>query len=51
MPYGYYKFLGKDNDGWPHFKNIKKIPEHLTGEAQQELMKKAIINYFNLESN
>ena len=23
--FGYYRFTGKDEDGWPHFKNIKKI--------------------------
>lgn len=46
--YGYYKFLGKDDDGWPHFKNIKKLPSTATGESQDALIKKAIIDYFNL---
>ena len=46
--YGYYKFLGKDDDGWPHFKNIKKLPNTYVGESQEALLKKAIIDYFNL---
>jgi hypothetical protein len=47
-PYGYYKKIGKDNDGWPHFKNIKKLPNTIQGESQNALLKKAIINYFDL---
>jgi hypothetical protein len=48
MPYGYYQKLGLDNEGWPHFKNIKKLPNHLVGESQDNFMKKAIIEYLNL---
>ena len=48
MPYGYYKLLGHDDDGWPHFKNIKKLPQDLKGEFQQKFLQEAIINYFNL---
>ena len=47
-PLGYYKKLGLDNDGWPHFKNIKKLPREIQGEQQEMLMKRAIIQYFNL---
>ena len=43
--YGYYEFDYKDNDGWPHYKLIKKLPNLKAGE-QTILMKKAIINYF-----
>ncbi|PCJ27227.1 MAG: hypothetical protein COA97_04485 [Flavobacteriales bacterium] len=46
--YGYYQFLGKDDDGWPHFKNIKKLPNEIQGENQEILLKTAIIDYFNL---
>ena len=45
--YGYYKFIGKDDEGWPHFKNIKKLPPEVQGESQQILLKKAIVDYFN----
>ena len=43
--YGYYEFDHTDNDGWPHYKLIKKLPNLKAGE-QTILMKKAIINYF-----
>ena len=43
--YGYYEFDYVDNDGWPHYKLIKKLPNLKAGE-QTILMKKAIINYF-----
>ncbi len=48
IPYGYYQKLGLDNEGWPHFKNIKKLPNDLVGEFQDNFMKKAIIEYLNL---
>ncbi len=48
LPFGYYKKLGLDNEGWPHFKNIKKLSNDLIGEQQELLMKRAIIKYFNL---
>jgi hypothetical protein len=45
---GYYQFIGNDDEGWPHYKNIKKLPIELEGENQGDFLKKAIINYFNL---
>ena len=45
IDYGYYEFDHTDNDGWPHYKLIKKLPNLKAGE-QTILMKKAIINYF-----
>ena len=47
--YGYYEYDYTDNDGWPHYKLIKKLPNLKAGE-QTILMKKAIINYF-IKSN
>lgn len=44
-PYGYYSFEGKDDDGWPHFTNLKPIPP-LQEQEQEELMKEAILDYF-----
>ena len=42
---GYYEFEGRDQDGWPHFKEAEKIP--LTGmKEQEELLKACIIEYF-----
>ena len=43
--YGYYEYDYTDNDGWPHYKLIRKLPNLKAGE-QTILMKKAIINYF-----
>jgi len=45
--FGYYELIGKDDDGWPHFKNIKKLPNEIQGESQENLLKQAIIKYFD----
>ena len=37
--YGYYEFDHTDNDGWPHYKLIKKLPNLKAGE-QTILMKR-----------
>lgn len=44
-PFGYYRFDGLDNDGWPHFELLESLPELKTNE-QTLLMKHAIIQYF-----
>lgn len=44
-PYGYYEFEGRDEEQWPHFKLIKKLP-NLNDRQQQHLMKEALISYF-----
>lgn len=41
-PYGYYEFIGKDKDEWPHFELKKELPP-LTDAEQQEFMKGAIV--------
>ena len=46
---GYYQFVGKDDDGWPHYENIKKLPIDLKDASQEMFLKKAIITYFNLQ--
>jgi hypothetical protein len=47
--YGYYKFDFIDEDGWPHYLNLKKLPNLKAGE-QTILIKEAIVNYF-IKSN
>ncbi|HYH55390.1 MAG TPA: hypothetical protein VD772_02195 [Anseongella sp.] len=42
---GYYELEGLDQDGWPHWKNIKKIPNYTVFE-QEILIKQLIIHYF-----
>ncbi|MDT8347530.1 MAG: hypothetical protein RQ756_06985 [Flavobacteriaceae bacterium] len=44
-PYGYYRFDYFDNDGWPHYTPLRKLPYLKSGE-QSLLMKEAIVNYF-----
>ena len=46
--FGYYKFSHYDNDGFPHFEELEKLPD-LKPNEQQLLMKKAIIQYFQDE--
>jgi hypothetical protein len=45
-PYGFYKLLGKDEEGWPHFESIKKLPP-IDGRQQEHLLKQAIVDYFD----
>ena len=45
-PYNYYEFEYLDNEGWPHYKTIKKLPNLKPGE-QSVLIKEAIVNYFD----
>ncbi len=44
-PYGFYEFDFIDDQGWPHFKNVSKLPALKAGE-QTVLMKEALVNYF-----
>ena len=47
-PYGFYEFVGKDDDNWPHFELKKELPP-LDERQQQHLIKEAIIEYFKEE--
>jgi hypothetical protein len=44
-PHGFYKFTGKDADGWPHWEAVMALPSLKVGE-QSALVKRAIIDYF-----
>lgn len=46
VPYGYYRELGRDPDGWPHFERVKDLPL-LNAAEQERLMKEAVIGYFD----
>lgn len=48
LPYGYYGFLGRDEEGWPHFELLKPIPE-LSATQQHKFIKTAIIGYFKAD--
>ena len=43
--FGYYELEGADQDGWPHWKTIKKLPP-LTLKEQDLLLKQAALFYF-----
>lgn len=42
---GYYEFAGRDADGWPHYRQVKKVPVKGV-EEQEELLKLKAIRYF-----
>jgi hypothetical protein len=42
---GFYELEGLDQDGWPHWKLVKPIPNYTLLE-QEMLIKSLIINYF-----
>lgn len=42
---GFYELEGQDQDGWPHWKLIKPIPNYTLLE-QEMTIKSLIINYF-----
>ncbi len=45
-PYGYYRYDGRDEDGWPHYELIENLPPLKAGE-QSYLMKEAVVRYFD----
>ena len=43
--HGYYRFAGNDEDGWPHYEEVK--PVSAAGlQAQEHLLKESVIEYF-----
>ncbi|MDQ3278917.1 MAG: hypothetical protein M3Q06_11360 [Bacteroidota bacterium] len=45
MPSGYYEIEGVDEDGWPHFKQLKAMPE-MSPIEQENFLKDHILLYF-----
>jgi len=45
---GFYELEGLDQDGWPHWKLVKTIPNYTLLE-QEMVMKSLIVNYFEEE--
>ena len=43
--YGYYEFIGRDQDSWPHWKTTEKLPS-LKPMEQERLVKQAVVEYF-----
>ncbi len=48
-PFNFYKYEGKDDDGWPHWSLNEQIP-HLDAKQQNKLMVDAILDYFKKET-
>ena len=44
-PGGYYLKEGNDEDGWPHFKQVKELPSLIFHE-QDNFLKDYILHYF-----
>ena len=45
LPFGYFEFMGRDEEGWPHFERKDDLPE-LSPADQDRLMREAVIRYF-----
>ena len=43
---GYYQFVARDADGWPHFELNPGNPR-LSSKEQEQLLRKLILEYFN----
>ncbi len=46
-PGGYYILDGKDEEGWPHFTQLKALPDNNMFE-QENLLKDHVLLYFSL---
>jgi len=44
-PLGYYKDMGLDEDGWPHFERVGELPP-INPEEQELMMKRQLVDYF-----
>ncbi|MEZ5003081.1 MAG: hypothetical protein R2730_08580 [Chitinophagales bacterium] len=43
---GFYSFIGRDEDGWPHFE-LTRNHRKLSGEEQEKLLKRLVLEYFD----
>jgi len=46
---GYYVFEGNDDEGWPHFKQVKALPEFNMFEQENFLKDHVLLYFSNLE--
>ena len=45
VPQGFYAFMGRDEEGWPHFEEKVPLPE-LAPKVQDSLIRRGILDYF-----
>lgn len=48
MPSGYYQLEGNDEEGWPHFKQLKPLPEFNMIEQENFLKDHALLYFQSL---
>ena len=44
--FGYYRFNGVDEDGWPHYEEVEAL-KNLSERDQEKLIKEGIIKYIS----
>jgi hypothetical protein len=49
-PGGYYVLEGHDEEGWPHFKQLKPLPDFSLKE-QEDFLKDHILHYFDQQKH
>lgn len=47
---GYYRKVGQDADGWPHFEPLKSLPT-MNVTQQERFMQQAVLDYFDQRRN
>lgn len=47
---GYFEFVGRDEDGWPHYNQVKNI-EGGNLKAQELLLKSKVVQYFKIHES
>ncbi|MBK6929688.1 MAG: hypothetical protein IPH12_02075 [Saprospirales bacterium] len=43
---GYYEFAGRDEDGWPHYRQLRELPAQPVTE-QERMLKTYAVRYFD----
>jgi hypothetical protein len=43
---GYYEFVGRDADGWPHYRQVREMNKQDLGQ-QEHLLKGLVVRYFD----
>ena len=43
---GYYEFVGRDEDGWPHYRQVLELPAINTLD-QEKMLKRYAVRYFD----
>ena len=45
VPQGFYTFIGRDEEGWPHFEEQVSLP-HLVPKEHDALIRRGLLDYF-----